>query len=139
MAPCPLPLILMLLLLLGGPAAHPAPPRAARHSDGTFTSELSRLRDSARLQRLLQGLVGKRSDQDTENSTTGSKPVDSPLCLLWLDTSTLQAWPEAEISELAGATQRPDEEEEESGGWLGVGAGAGEGAGAGAGAGADCT
>nr|P31299.1 RecName: Full=Secretin [Ovis aries]P63296.1 RecName: Full=Secretin [Bos taurus]P63297.1 RecName: Full=Secretin [Cavia porcellus]pir/SEBO/ secretin - bovine [Bos taurus] len=27
------------------------------HSDGTFTSELSRLRDSARLQRLLQGLV----------------------------------------------------------------------------------
>ncbi|CAO2583864.1 Sct, partial [Lemmus lemmus] len=30
------------------------------HSDGTFTSELSRLQDSARLQRLLQGLVGKR-------------------------------------------------------------------------------
>nr|P09910.1 RecName: Full=Secretin [Canis lupus familiaris] len=27
------------------------------HSDGTFTSELSRLRESARLQRLLQGLV----------------------------------------------------------------------------------
>lgn len=34
--------------------------RAPRHSDGTFTSELSRLRESARLQRLLQGLVGKR-------------------------------------------------------------------------------
>nr|pir secretin - human [Homo sapiens]6WI9_P Chain P, Secretin [Homo sapiens]6WZG_P Chain P, Secretin [Homo sapiens]7D3S_P Chain P, Secretin [Homo sapiens]prf//1111240A secretin [Homo sapiens] len=27
------------------------------HSDGTFTSELSRLREGARLQRLLQGLV----------------------------------------------------------------------------------
>lgn len=42
-----------------GPAI-PRPRRAPRHSDGTFTSELSRLRDSARLQRLLQGLVGKR-------------------------------------------------------------------------------
>nr|P32647.1 RecName: Full=Secretin [Oryctolagus cuniculus] len=27
------------------------------HSDGTLTSELSRLRDRARLQRLLQGLL----------------------------------------------------------------------------------
>ncbi|KAM6174048.1 secretin [Erethizon dorsatum] len=128
MAPClPPPLLLVLLLLLRGPAAHSAPPRAPRHSDGMFTSELSRLRDSAGLQRLLQGLVGKRSEQDTENSTTQSKPVDSPLCLLWLDTCTLQAWmplgrprgcapspwlppgprPGAEISKPAGATQRP--------------------------------
>ncbi|KAI4530299.1 hypothetical protein MG293_020155 [Ovis ammon polii] len=53
-------LLLLPPLLLGGCAARPAPPRAPRHSDGTFTSELSRLRDSARLQRLLQGLVGKR-------------------------------------------------------------------------------
>ncbi|TKC37704.1 hypothetical protein EI555_019013 [Monodon monoceros] len=56
-------LLLLLLLpppLLRGCAARPAPPRAPRHSDGTFTSELSRLRESARLQRLLQGLVGKR-------------------------------------------------------------------------------
>ncbi|EHB16348.1 Secretin, partial [Heterocephalus glaber] len=80
------------LLLLGDPAAHPAPPRAARHSDGTFTSELSRLRDSAQLQRLLQGLVGKRSEQVAENSATGSKPVDGQLCLLWSDVPTLQAW-----------------------------------------------
>ncbi|XP_069326774.1 secretin [Eulemur rufifrons] len=56
--PPPPPLLLLLLLL--GAAAHPAPPRARRHSDGTFTSELSRLREGARLQRLLQGLVGKR-------------------------------------------------------------------------------
>ncbi|KFO26394.1 Secretin [Fukomys damarensis] len=82
MAPCPPLLLLLLLLLLGGPAAHPALPRAARHSDGTFTSELSRLRDSAQLQRLLQGLVGKRSEQDTENSAAGSEPVDGQLCLL---------------------------------------------------------
>ncbi|KAI4562050.1 hypothetical protein MJG53_017104 [Ovis ammon polii x Ovis aries] len=53
-------LLLLPPLLLGSCAARPAPPRAPRHSDGTFTSELSRLRDSARLQRLLQGLVGKR-------------------------------------------------------------------------------
>ncbi|KAG8515698.1 Interferon regulatory factor 7 [Galemys pyrenaicus] len=59
MAAWPRPLLL-LLLLLGGSAAHPALPRAPRHSDGAFTSELSRLRESARLQRLLQGLVGKR-------------------------------------------------------------------------------
>ncbi|XP_032617430.1 secretin-like [Hylobates moloch] len=56
----PRPLLLLLLLLFGGSAARPAPPRARRHSDGTFTSELSRLREGARLQRLLQGLVGKR-------------------------------------------------------------------------------
>uniref|UniRef100_A0A8C5XGH3 Secretin n=1 Tax=Microcebus murinus TaxID=30608 RepID=A0A8C5XGH3_MICMU len=58
-APSPLLLLLLLLLLLGA-AARPATPRARRHSDGTFTSELSRLREGARLQRLLQGLVGKR-------------------------------------------------------------------------------
>ncbi|KAF5911414.1 hypothetical protein HPG69_017897, partial [Diceros bicornis minor] len=59
----PRALLLLLLLpplLLGGSAALPAPRRARRHSDGMFTSELSRLRESARLQRLLQGLVGKR-------------------------------------------------------------------------------
>lgn len=68
MAPRPFPLLL-LLLLLAGCTARPAPaagsrdvpaPRAPRHSDGTLTSELSRLRDRARLQRLLQGLLGKR-------------------------------------------------------------------------------
>nr|XP_020037558.1 secretin [Castor canadensis] len=90
MAP-PLPLLL-LLLLLAGSAALPAPPRAARHSDGTFTSELSRLRDSARLQRLLQGLVGKRSEQDTENGTTWSKPAEGQLCLRWSEVPALQAW-----------------------------------------------
>ncbi|KAH0508083.1 Secretin [Microtus ochrogaster] len=82
----------------------------SRHSDGTFTSELSRLQDSARLQRLLQGLVGKRStttnsnlgsggggsEQDAENipenSLTGSKPSEDQLCLLWSNTQALQDW-----------------------------------------------
>ncbi|KAM9221915.1 secretin [Dugong dugon] len=60
-SPLPVALLLLLLLpLLRASAARPAPPRALRHSDGTFTSELSRLRDYARLQRLLQDLVGKR-------------------------------------------------------------------------------
>nr|XP_004653955.2 secretin [Jaculus jaculus] len=80
-------LLLLLLLLLQGSAALPARPRARRHSDGVFTSELSRLQDSARLQRLLQGLVGKRSEQDTENSpensSAWSKPTEGQLCLLW--------------------------------------------------------
>ncbi|CAH6793344.1 secretin [Phodopus roborovskii] len=93
----PLPLLmLMLLLLLMGSAALPAPPRIPRHSDGTFTSELSRLQDSARLQRLLQGLVGKRSEQDTENfpetSLARSKPSEDQLCLLWSNTQALQDW-----------------------------------------------
>ncbi|TEA36508.1 hypothetical protein DBR06_SOUSAS35410027, partial [Sousa chinensis] len=66
--------------------------RAPRHSDGTFTSELSRLRESARLQRLLQGLVGKRSEQDTENSTAWTNSAEGHLCLLWSDAPTLQAW-----------------------------------------------
>ncbi|XP_057582971.1 secretin [Hippopotamus amphibius kiboko] len=83
---------LLLLLLLVGCAARPAPPRAPRHSDGTFTSELSRLRESARLQRLLQGLVGKRSEQDAENSTAWTKSADGHLCLLWSDGPALQAW-----------------------------------------------
>ncbi|XP_006893407.1 PREDICTED: secretin [Elephantulus edwardii] len=56
----PLRTVILLLLLLGVPAAPLEPLRALRHSDGTFTSELSRLREGARLQRLLQGLVGKR-------------------------------------------------------------------------------
>ncbi|KAL2805557.1 secretin preproprotein [Daubentonia madagascariensis] len=85
-------LLLLLLLLLGGATARPAPPRARRHSDGTFTSELSRLREGARLQRLLQGLVGKRSEQVTENSTAWSKPGEGQLCLLWSDSLPLQAW-----------------------------------------------
>ncbi|XP_036715363.1 secretin [Balaenoptera musculus] len=91
-------LLLLLLVLLPPPpplrgcAARPAPPRAPRHSDGTFTSELSRLRESARLQRLLQGLVGKRSEQDTENSTAWTNSAEGHLCLLWSDAPTLQAW-----------------------------------------------
>ncbi|XP_049747847.1 cadherin-related family member 5 [Elephas maximus indicus] len=64
-SPPPAALLLLLLLpLLRASAARPAPPRALRHSDGTFTSELSRLRDSARLQRLLQDLVGKRRSEE---------------------------------------------------------------------------
>ncbi|XP_023510526.1 secretin isoform X1 [Equus caballus] len=65
---------------------------ARRHSDGTFTSELSRLRESARLQRLLQGLVGKRSEQDPENSTTWTTTTEGHLCLPQRDSPTLQAW-----------------------------------------------
>ncbi|XP_006877065.1 PREDICTED: secretin [Chrysochloris asiatica] len=83
--------LLLLLQLFRGPAARPAPPRATRHSDGTFTSELSRLRDSARLQRLLQGLVGKRSEQDPENSTASGQRIEGDrLCLLWSDAPSLQ-------------------------------------------------
>ncbi|XDB66225.1 hypothetical protein AB1E18_019534 [Capra hircus] len=78
-------LLLLPPLLLGGCAARPAPPRAPRHSDGTFTSELSRLRDSARLQRLLH-------EQDTENSTAWTKSAEGPPCLLWSDAPALQAW-----------------------------------------------
>lgn len=88
----PRALLLLLLPLLGGSAARPAPPRTPRHSDGTFTSELSRLRESARLQRLLQGLVGKRSEQDTENSTSLTKSAEGPLCLLWSNLPLLQTW-----------------------------------------------
>ncbi|XP_037018939.2 secretin isoform X1 [Artibeus jamaicensis] len=92
MAPRALPLLLLLPLLLRGCAARPAPHRAPRHSDGMFTSELSRLRESARLQRLLQGLVGKRSEQDTENRTSWSQSPGSPVCLLWSNTPALRAW-----------------------------------------------
>ncbi|XP_013203304.1 secretin isoform X2 [Microtus ochrogaster] len=95
--PLPRPPLLLLLLLLAGSTALPALPRISRHSDGTFTSELSRLQDSARLQRLLQGLVGKRSEQDAENipenSLTGSKPSEDQLCLLWSNTQALQDCP----------------------------------------------
>ncbi|XP_039696384.1 secretin [Pteropus medius] len=94
MAPRARLLLLLLLLppLLAGSAARPAPPRAPRHSDGTFTSELSRLRESARLQRLLQGLVGKRSQQDADNSTSRTKSAGGPLCLLWSHMPAPQAW-----------------------------------------------
>uniref|UniRef100_A0A8C3W6F1 Secretin n=1 Tax=Catagonus wagneri TaxID=51154 RepID=A0A8C3W6F1_9CETA len=85
-------LLLLLLPLLGGCAARPTPPRASRHSDGTFTSELSRLRESARLQQLLQGLVGKRSQQGIENITAWTRSAESRLCQLWSSTPTLQAW-----------------------------------------------
>uniref|UniRef100_A0A8C6I8T5 Secretin n=1 Tax=Mus spicilegus TaxID=10103 RepID=A0A8C6I8T5_MUSSI len=95
--PLPTSMLLLLLLLLSSSAALPAPPRTPRHSDGMFTSELSRLQDSARLQRLLQGLVGKRSEQDTENipenSLARSKPLEDQLCLLWSNTQTLQDCP----------------------------------------------
>ncbi|XP_037694222.1 secretin [Choloepus didactylus] len=129
--------LLLLLLLLDGPAARPAAPRwaparpalrpsdppglaltppaasprARRHSDGAFTSELSRLRESAQLQRLLQGLVGKRSqrcptrlprrvliltgvgdsEQDAENRTVPAAPSGGQLCLLW-SRARPQAW-----------------------------------------------
>ncbi|XP_036895139.1 secretin [Sturnira hondurensis] len=93
MAPRALLLLLLLLTpLLRGCAARPAPRRAPRHSDGTFTSELSRLRESAGLQRLLQGLVGKRSEQDTENRTSWSESSGGPVCLLWSNTPALTAW-----------------------------------------------
>ncbi|XP_058518616.1 secretin-like [Ochotona princeps] len=83
----------MLLLLLAGCTARPAPPagsrgvpppRAPRHSDGTLTSELSRLRDRARLQRLLQGLLGKRSQQDpTDDPASWPRPWTGRLCPMW--------------------------------------------------------
>ncbi|XP_015993987.2 secretin [Rousettus aegyptiacus] len=87
-------LLLLLLLppLLAGSAARPAPPRAPRHSDGMFTSELSRLRESARLHRLLQGLVGKRSQQDPDHSTSWTKSAGGPLCLPRFHMLAPQAW-----------------------------------------------
>nr|XP_021501930.1 secretin isoform X1 [Meriones unguiculatus] len=82
--PLPPPPLLLLLLLLAGSAALPAPPRTPRHSDGTFTSELSRLQDSARLQRLLQGLVGKRRTQKIAQRTAwpgpGPQKISSACC-----------------------------------------------------------
>uniref|UniRef100_A0A2K6ASR3 Secretin n=1 Tax=Macaca nemestrina TaxID=9545 RepID=A0A2K6ASR3_MACNE len=103
-----------LLLLLGASAAPRRHREARRHSDGTFTSELSRLREGARLQRLLQGLVGKRSEQDAENSTAWSRLGAGLLCPSGSDTPTLQAWmplggawspwlPGVMVSEPAGA------------------------------------
>ncbi|KAI5278513.1 secretin [Manis pentadactyla] len=86
------PFLLLPLLLLPGSAARPAAPRAPRHSDGMFTSELSRLRERAQLQRLLQGLVGKRSDQDSENSTAWTKAAQGRSCLLWSEVPAPQAW-----------------------------------------------
>ncbi|KAM5317938.1 secretin [Glossophaga mutica] len=85
-------LLLLLLMPFRGSAARPAPRRAPRHSDGTFTSELSRLRESARLQRLLQGLVGKRSEQDTEHRASWSESPEDPVCLLWSRRRALRAW-----------------------------------------------
>ncbi|XP_049993583.1 secretin isoform X2 [Alexandromys fortis] len=87
---------LLLLLLLAGSTALPALPRISRHSDGTFTSELSRLQDSARLQRLLQGLVGKRRLLP-RLSLDGSQ---SP----WLPPGPK---PAVEVSEWTEATRRP--------------------------------
>eukprot|EP00074_Homo_sapiens_P095448 XP_016873598.1 secretin isoform X1 [Homo sapiens] len=69
-----------------------APARARRHSDGTFTSELSRLREGARLQRLLQGLVGKRSEQDAENSMAWTRLSAGLLCPSGSNMPILQAW-----------------------------------------------
>ncbi|XP_070275330.1 protein LEG1 homolog [Myotis yumanensis] len=98
----PRTLLLLLLPLLGGSAARPAPPRAPRHSDGTFTSELSRLRESAQLQQLFQGLSEKRSEQHTETSTSRTKTAERPVCLLW--SSSLPCRP----GRLADPTQRTD-------------------------------
>uniref|UniRef100_A0A8C8Y951 Secretin n=1 Tax=Panthera leo TaxID=9689 RepID=A0A8C8Y951_PANLE len=79
--------------LVPPPTPRPSAPRGApRHSDGTFTSELSRLRESARLQRLLQGLVGKRSELDTENGTSWTKSSEGRFCLQWPHSPALQAW-----------------------------------------------
>ncbi|XP_051002984.1 secretin isoform X1 [Acomys russatus] len=98
----PPPLMLLLLLLLAGSTALPTAPRTPRHSDGTFTSELSRLQDSARLQRLLQGLVGKRSEQDPENtpekSLTQSKASEDQFCLLWSNPQALQDCPSPAVT-----------------------------------------
>nr|XP_048314353.1 secretin isoform X2 [Myodes glareolus] len=94
--PWPKPPLLLLLLLLAGSTALPAPPRISRHSDGMFTSELSRLQDSARLQRLLQGLVGKRRLLP-RLSLDGSR---SP----WLPPGPK---PAVEVSEWTEATRQP--------------------------------
>uniref|UniRef100_A0A8C0CYS8 Secretin n=1 Tax=Balaenoptera musculus TaxID=9771 RepID=A0A8C0CYS8_BALMU len=81
-------LLLLLLLVLLPP---PPPLRGSRGPGARARPELSRLRESARLQRLLQGLVGKRSEQDTENSTAWTNSAEGHLCLLWSDAPTLQA------------------------------------------------
>ncbi|XP_060246706.1 secretin isoform X2 [Meriones unguiculatus] len=94
--PLPPPPLLLLLLLLAGSAALPAPPRTPRHSDGTFTSELSRLQDSARLQRLLQGLVGKRR--------LLPRFALEGLRSLWLPPGPR---PAVEVSEWTEATRQP--------------------------------
>ncbi|XP_055987870.1 secretin [Sorex fumeus] len=100
------PLPLLLLLLLGGAAARPGPPRPPRHSDGMFTSELSRLRESAHLQRLLQGLVGRRSEPDTENGTAWPQPAEEQVLLLWTDSPALLAWRPLRSLELTPSPRR---------------------------------
>ncbi|XP_036621239.1 secretin [Trichosurus vulpecula] len=51
-------LAILAAFLIQGFSSLPAPQRAQRHTDGAFTSELSRLRESAFVQSLVRALVG---------------------------------------------------------------------------------
>ncbi|XP_044540677.1 secretin [Gracilinanus agilis] len=51
-------LAILAALLIQGSSSLQAPQRAQRHMDGAFTSELSRLRESAFVQSLIRSLVG---------------------------------------------------------------------------------
>ncbi|XP_031798437.1 secretin [Sarcophilus harrisii] len=51
-------LVIFFAFLIHGSSSFPAPQRAQRHMDGAFTSELSRLRESAFVQSLVRALVG---------------------------------------------------------------------------------
>uniref|UniRef100_A0A2R9BUE0 Uncharacterized protein n=1 Tax=Pan paniscus TaxID=9597 RepID=A0A2R9BUE0_PANPA len=62
-----------------------APPRPANF--GIFSRDRG-----ARLQRLLQGLVGKRSEQDAENSTAWTRLGAGLLCPSGSNMPILQAW-----------------------------------------------
>ncbi|XP_074130487.1 secretin isoform X2 [Sminthopsis crassicaudata] len=51
-------LVILFAFLIQGSSSLPAPQRAQRHMDGAFTSELSRLRESAFVQSLVRALIG---------------------------------------------------------------------------------
>ncbi|XP_051819870.1 secretin isoform X2 [Antechinus flavipes] len=51
-------LVILFAFLIQGSSSLPAPQRTQRHMDGAFTSELSRLRESAFVQSLVRALVG---------------------------------------------------------------------------------
>nr|XP_008507977.1 PREDICTED: secretin [Equus przewalskii] len=73
-------------------AAETMPDSRFRRDEGSYNILWERnLRQPARPS-LASGLVGKRSEQDPENSTTWTTTTEGHLCLPQRDSPTLQAW-----------------------------------------------